>query len=541
MKRLIIATLILLIAAVSVTVIYFNNLNTPAQNTSRVMHTIPADAAFIFEFNNDAGFYDIFKGNKLFAAVVGQESLAELDTLKAQLLLNPQLEHFFTDQNIFISVHPVTNNALELLMTTSAAKKFNTTIIDDLARQHDGNLLVTPMVIDGKKGYTLYSSKIKKRFYLVNTSDNILSGSFSKELVERAAQIKLQKTAVNAFVLLPDQQNANSLGNLYVNYSSLAPLFEQLFQNKNTDIFKSFRLFSGSAAMSLNFKSDALMFSGETDVEKNRPVSYLNLFIDQQSVANHLKDIYPSTTAYSIGFAISDIMKFKMALSQFQVKAGLQADKDQLFGTIKKETGINLVNEFNNLLGNEFAVVTTKYREKLGIITIKDGAKLKSLMYNLGTVNANETGRFNYDKLPYFLLGDAFNVFKKPYFIVLDNYLVLANSTNELLSYRDSYLNHKFLNKTEGYASFDNLLAEKSNVTYFIHFKNIAPLLKTDLNPHFYDIFEHPEPGLNNFYGASYQFTAANNSFYTNFCMKLNTSDTIKTVGKNIVEEVSGN
>ena len=162
-------------------------------------------------------------------------------------------------------------------------------------------------------------------------------------------------------------------------------------------------------------------------------------------------------------------------------------------------------------------------------------------MYNLCTVNNDETGRFNYEKLPYFLLGDAFNFFKKPYFMILDNYLVLANSSNELLSYRDSYFNHKFLNKTDGYAAFDNLLAEKSNITYFIHFKNIAPLLKNDLNQHFYDIFENTEPGLNNFYGASYQFTAANNSFYTNFCMKLNISDTTKSVGNGSGKQNTGN
>ena len=541
MKRLIIATLILLIAAVSVTVVYFKNLNTPSQNRSRIMRAIPTDAAFIFEFNNDAGFYDIFKGNKLFSAVVGQQSLNELDTLRHQLLLSPTLEHFFADQNIFISVHPASNNVLELLLTTSAVKNFSVDLLDDLAKQHDVNLLITPTEIDGKKAYTVYSSKIKKRFYLVNASDDIFSGSFSKELVEKVAQIKSQKNQLNNYVLLPDQQNANSLGNLYVNYSSLAPLFEQLFQNKNTDIFKSFRLFSGTAAMALNFKSDALMFSGVTDIQRNRPVSYLNLFINQQAVTNHLKEIYPSTTAYGIGFAISDVAKFRFALSQFQAKAGLQVERDQLFGTIKKETGISITNEFNNLLGNEFAVATTKYREKLGFISVKDGVKLKKLMYNLCTVNNDETGRFNYEKLPYFLLGDAFNFFKKPYFMILDNYLVLANSSNELLSYRDSYFNHKFLNKTDGYAAFDNLLAEKSNITYFIHFKNIAPLLKNDLNQHFYDIFENTEPGLNNFYGASYQFTAANNSFYTNFCMKLNISDTTKSVGNGSGKQNTGN
>ncbi len=387
------------------------------------------------------------------------------------------------------------------------------------------------MNIEGKKGYTLYSNLLKKRFYLVNTEDDILSGSFSKDLVMQCAQHNPEKDAV-AFVPIPDQQNSSSLGNLYVNYSQLTPLFEQLFQNKNTDIFKSFRLFTGLSALSLNFKSDALMFNGLTNIQKKQPISYLNLFINQQPFVNRLKDIFPSTTAYSINFAVSDPLMFKSDLSQFQVKAGLQNEKDKLFKQIKTETGINLIAEFNALLSNEFAVVTTRYNEKFGIIAVKDGSKLKSFTNNLSTIINDKTGRLNYDKVPYFLLGDAFNAFKHPYFMIIDNYLILANSSNELASYYDTYINHKFLSKIDQYTQFDNLLAERSNVAYFINFKNATPLLKSDLNQNFYDIFENLEPGWKSFYAASYQFVATDKNFYTNFCMRLNVSDTTNLKGQ---------
>jgi hypothetical protein len=61
-----------------------------------------------------------------------------------------------------------------------------------------------------------------------------------------------------AFMLLPDQQNSNSLANLYINYEHLGQLFTQLFKNNNTDIFKPFRLLPALAALNLNFKNDAL-------------------------------------------------------------------------------------------------------------------------------------------------------------------------------------------------------------------------------------------------------------------------------------------
>jgi len=106
--------------------------------------------------------------------------------------------------------------------------------------------------------------------------------------------------------------------------------------------------------------------------------------------------------------------------------------------------------------------------------------------------------------------------------MIIDNYLVLANSTNELASYYDTYIKHKFLSKMDEYNQFDNLLAEKSNITWLINFKNSQTALKKDLNTGFYTAFERNQPGWNNFYAASLQLASSGKRFYTNFCMNLN-------------------
>src|SRR5258707_12655510 len=101
MKRLIVTTLILLAAAITITVVYFKNLSPPGVRTSQVMRTIPDNATVVFEFNNEKGFYDIFKGSQLLSAVAGKNKLADLDTLRKLLLASPLLDQFFTGQNIF--------------------------------------------------------------------------------------------------------------------------------------------------------------------------------------------------------------------------------------------------------------------------------------------------------------------------------------------------------------------------------------------------------------------------------------------------------
>ena len=527
MKRLIITTIILLAATVGVTIVYFKNLNRSGSRTRETMLTIPDNAALILEINNDKGFYEIFNDSQLFTSVIGKQTIADLDTLRKQLLLSPQLEQFFDEQSIFISLHPLKNNTVELLLTTAANAKFKAEEFEELVKIKGKGLLITPLNLGGKKGYTIYSSLLKKRFYLLGREDGIFSGSFSMDLVTRAAQYN-SKNHSQAFVLLPDQQNNNSLANLYVNYSQLTPLFEQLFKNKNTDIFRCFKTLPALAALSLNFKSDALMFNGFSQIKTDAPMGYLSLFAGQQPVINQLKNIFPSTTAYSISFAVSNPQQFTNELSAYLNKAGLQHEKDSIFNRVKTETGINFSAEFNKLLGNEFAVVTTRYQEKLGIITLKDGSKIKPILYNAATMSTDNMGRLNYNKLPYFLLGDAFSIFGHPWFMVIDNYLILANTETELNSYNESYINHKFQSKLQQYNRFDNLLAQRSNVTWYINIKNAQPIIKNDLQENFYKPYENNKPGWKDFYAASYQLVASNKKFYTGFCMQLNRVDSVK-------------
>ena len=530
MKRLIISTVILLAAVVAITIVYFNNLRPQGQHTGLVMHTIPPDAAFIIEFANDTGFYEIFKNNELFTNLIGQPSSGELSAIRKEIFSNPALSHFFSGQNVFISLHPQTNNRTGLLVTTSASPDFKASMLDELVKQRTGNLVASPIIIDGKKGYTFYSAELKKRFYLIAHDGDIFSGSFSKELVTQAAHMDPKKELV-PFVLISDQQTTNSLMNLYINYSQLNPLFRQLFINKNTDIFKSFRLFSGLSALTLNYKSTAIMFSGLTNRPANVPQAYLDLFINQQPVTNKLKNIFPSTTAYSTSFAVSDPQKFKADLSNWQLKANMQREKDSVFKKIKTETGVNIMAEFNRLMANEFAVVTTRYQEKLAMISVKSGPDLRPVFNNISTIVRENIGLINYNKVPALLLGDAFNAFRKPYYMILDNYLILANSINELNSYLDSYTHHKFLSKLSDYSQYDNLLTEKSNISWFINFKDSQTELKRDLASDFYTPFQNNNPGWKNFYAASLQLTSSGKQFYTNFCMNLTAPDTTTSTG----------
>ena len=240
MKRLLFATIILLIATVLVTVMYFKNLNNTTEHTSLVLRTIPNSASLILEFNNDKSFYDIFTDNQLFTNIIGEDKMDEFKSLKKLVLQNAAIQPLLNGQNLYISLHPQKGNVIDFLITVSTPKGFETSLFETLLKQKKNGLVLNTFNVAGQQGYVIYLNDIKRRFYLISKDDQALAGSFSKELIEACAAYDSKKEKPS-FVLLSDRQSSNSLANLYVNYSALSPLFEQLFLNKNTDLFKSFR------------------------------------------------------------------------------------------------------------------------------------------------------------------------------------------------------------------------------------------------------------------------------------------------------------
>lgn len=520
MKHLII-TIILVAAAVGITVVYFKNLNPPGNRPEQVMRHIPNDASLIAEFDNEDSFYDVFNGNNLLTALAGNAKMEELKVLHQQLLLAPALKQYFEGQHVYVSLHPQTTDDIDYLLTTSIDKQAKITLAALIKTNTSGEF--KPFV---KNIYQLTLPGIKRPFYITEDDSHVISGSFSQDLIQRAAAFDYKKYH-DERLKLSEQQRNNALAVLYVDYSKLPPLFEQLFTSKNPDMFRAFGMLPAQAALTLNYKKDALMFNGITNVDVNQPVSYLNLFTSQQPVINHLKDLMPATTAYSMSFAVSDPAKFTKDLVMWQNKGGKKQEREELFGKIKEETGVNINRDFNKLLSNEFTVITTRFQEKLAIIEVTNGLQLRPLMVNISNMVTDDIGQFNYTKLPFYLLGDAFGIFNKPYFTIINNYLILGNSETEVRSYYESYMNQKFISRTENYNDFDDLLSERSNAAFFINFKNAHQVFRRDLKPAFYHSFENSEPGFKDYYGASYQLIAADHNFYTNFCIKLNTSDSV--------------
>ena len=526
MRRIILIAVFLFITAVMVTAFYFAKLKLPGQNTSNVIDQIPEDAALVFEFKNDAEFYDLFRQSTLLTSFIGQKKANELQYLHQHLMKEPALKAAFNNRSIFISLHPgITSGNLDMLMLINAddvkeaQQTLNALIINS-------NAAFETETIGSKTIHDITFPAIKEAFYLTY-NDGVVAGSFNKALLLNFLDER-KENKVSNLTQLSDQQNKNSIANLYVNYQRFPVLFKQLFRNQNDDFFRFLAGFPASAALSLNYKTDALLFNGFTQSDTSA-ANYLDLFLKQQPVKNTLKNIYPANTALAVSFAFGSPIGFLKEFDAWQNQAHQSKKANALFSQIKTETGVSIKTAFRKQLDKEFAVITTSESEKIAVIKVKNGSELEPFLRNISVDPDSERTRFKYENLPYCLLGEPFAHFKQPFFVLIDNYLFLSNSENGLKHYLENYHQQHFLSEDQQYYDFDQLLAEQSNVSFFVHLPNSFQILKSNLQPGFSEIFAQKNTGWNNYFAAALQFTASENKFYTNFCLRQKKLETNKS------------
>ncbi len=517
MRKIILLTVLLFIAAITVTGFYFSKIRLTGQDTANVINQIPHDAALVFEFKNDPEFYNLFQESSLLTSFIGQKKAQELQYLHDHLIKQTALAAAFGNRNIFISLHPKINSkTIDLLLTTNADGRADLQqSLNALTRQTGGTLKAEK--IGNEIVLQLNFPALKEVFYFTNNA-GVVAGSFSKGLLLSFLNQK-PENKIFGFTQLSDQQNKNSIADLYVNYQQFPVLFKQLFRDQQDDFFRFLSGFPASATLSLNYKSDALLFNGYTQSDTNAS-AYLSVFLKQQPIKNTIKTVYPINTASAVSFAFGQPSAFLKALDDWQTRLHQNLKAKALFNQIEKETGVSIQSVFRNQLGKEFAVITTSENEKIALIKVKNGAELEPYLRNTSLDPEAEKTRLKYENVLYYLLGEPFLYFKQPYFVLIDNFLLLSNSQTGIDRYLENYHQQHFLYEDQRYYTFNELLAEQSNVSFFIHLPNAYRNLKRNLQPDFSKTFNPKNFGWGNYDAAALQFTASENKFYTNFYLR---------------------
>ncbi|HEY1025436.1 MAG TPA: hypothetical protein VGE26_09750 [Sphingobacteriaceae bacterium] len=506
MKKIIILTILLLVATVSIAYFYFSNLSLENNKNEKVVARIPSDAGMVLEFTSDKTFYEIFKDYKLFAEIVGQNNQARLEQLRNKFHANAQLASFLDQQKIYLSFHHE-KKSVQFLWLARLTKPLS-------QKDLEGHAISIKASATGQY-YQVSLDSIPDPFYLFIDGD-LATGSFSKALLERSTGrdgIKISREFVT-LISNTTARSENALLNLYIDHKRLLPFIEKFYRKEMDGNYTFLNNMVGYSALNMNFNSDAIMFNGITDLDTNT-TSYFRLFLPQKSTKTTLQRIIPLSTANFVQFNLSDHRRFESDLRElFNSRKELKVLTEQI-ATVSKQTGINPERDIKALWANEFIVFQTANHERYGAVKLKDGRKLQFLLEPLSEAVSHEFRRLRYSNILYYYFGDAFKAFKRPYFLIADNYLVFANSAAALRNYQKDYHKENFLYKTLRYTTFEQLLPDEATISLFIHNGNSRSITKSHLRPAYASRFAGKQ-GLRNFYGLSYKLSSDKDHFFTN-------------------------
>ena len=514
MNKLILTTSLLLVAVFTVAYLYFSNITATSLSNDRALSLIPHDAALIFQFKNDKSIYDIFSDYTVFDAIIGKQKQGELRALKTILQNSKPIFQSTLGQDIFISFHSMDDSVAFLWIMPLPQGIGDKDVIESL--QENKDIQYKASKIGNESISEVYIKSLKRIFYL-QVKQQVVSGSFSRKVMEESIDLKREKIDKKLIdqINKASNQNQNTPASVFVNFKNSIPFLSGFFQNKLPGSFSLLNKCHAIATLNMNFKSDALMFNGITDIDTSNQ-NYINLFLHQQAIKNTIKRVVPDNSANYIAYGMSDYLKFHKDLKRLLL---LRKELDGLNTTlsqIKSESGIDPERDIEKYWADEFITFQLSTQEKYAVIQLNNGRQMQFFMEPLSTAYSQNIWHLNYPGLLYYYFGDPLKQFNKPFFTIVDNQMIISNSPESIQRYLDHY-SRNLLYTNDKFMTFDQLVADRSNISIFVHVKNSNSNISSDLKPGYAKIFKSEEYGLKNFYGFSYQWTSVGDHFFTNF------------------------
>jgi len=511
MRNIIIVTVLLFIAIIAASIYYFSDLDKDHKEAVKPLKFLPHDTYLIATFKNDETTDNIFKDFDIFNAILGSKEVDELTTLKNSLLRSSALQPYTLNQEIYISFHPEDKEIRPLFtipFTQDIDKKELSLLINGLSNRYKvsqkdtlGNTLY--ILDEGKKDTLLYAA----------FSHQMIFSSYSKALLTKVLNdnnLKLSKDQIDYYI---KHNSKNSPLSIYFDHKQIANITKELTNRKPGQHIGLFADLRGQSAWNINYKNDALMLVGESEVANDS--SYLAIFSDQNKTDQNLYTFFPSNTATYLEYSISDTSSFNNRLSSFFDKNDDHKRYLNHIQNVESNTKIAYEKNRRKIWGDNFATVELTNGDLLGFTKVGDLETFKTHIRKISREIKDSIYQLDYSNTLYFAYGRAFQSFQRPYFYILnDQTVVFANSQANLLDYLKDWKMQNLLTGTLGFKNFEKLQGNKANVTFFVHAKNANSIISNSLTSAYLKRYRDKENfGFQDFYSWSVQLAGNNGNF----------------------------
>ncbi|MHC8950534.1 outer membrane protein assembly factor BamB family protein [Sphingobacterium hungaricum] len=507
MRNTIIVTILLTIAVVGASIYYFSSINGEQKTVSKPLTYLPETTLLIVATQNDETTDNIFKDFEVFDALIGFKQSEQYDYLQNHLLRNKAINNYVHGAEMYVSFHPIAKE-IETLFTIPTIEDISKADFPELLKTLNGDFKLSTQDTLGESIYTIqYGSKdsvvhlafLKQVFFV----------SPSKELITQIIDKNIPKLASQQIDFFVANNRRNAPLSVYFPHQQLDTLTDIFKQNNPGDFLKQFAGLDGESAWNINFKQDALMLSGESQLT-HKEGNYIALFSSQAKTAQRLYTYFPSNTAFYMEYSLASKNLFQDELGKLFT---YRKESTLLNATDGKQVS-KTAQDLQKALGKEFALVELTNRSYLGYVSVENNSVWEQFV-NQGTESLGDSiYRFRESNLLYAYYGDALKPFTRPYLYKTDDVVIVSNELSTLRDYIQNWKSKDLLIGTLGFKNFERLVGNEANVTYFAHAKNASSTISNQLTSAFSKNFRDKENyGYQDFYAWSAQLSGNNGAF----------------------------
>ncbi|WP_406826243.1 hypothetical protein [Pedobacter sp. KACC 23697] len=507
MKKIIILTSALFLGVAFMAYLYFSKLGTDNDAKDLALQSATNNAALVFSFQNDKGFYDIIEGQQLIQQVLGNDKMNLLKQLKTSIIDDNLINSYLKDQQVYISVLPDSNKTLNFLITVQIQRD------NDIKKFYEQLKLKKAISKNAKDLYTLKLNDSLSVYLGIH--DQVLTASTSLKLINDA-NVRLTENPFTEFIKENNRQIKNVLANIYINFNQAPPLLKNIIAGNINGEISLFNQQNSFAVLNYNFSKEKILFNGSTEIKDQH--NYLKLFENTAAQNTSIQNILPENTANYALYAYDDYGKWLKKLNTWQEQTKILSKATAVIKRVKDDyrTDLNLI--FTNYTKNQFILFQLSTSEKLGAISLSNGEKTKQLLLDVSTDYNEDIKLFKSADILYSYFGEPFKKFTRPYYAIIDNNLVVANNASTVQSFLTNYKNNRLLIQTPQYLDAVNEISTTSNVSYYINTKNSADIFRHNIQLNFYRHLR-ADSGLKSFDTFCYQMSADKNKFITNLLL----------------------
>ncbi len=458
---------------------------------------IPTDAVFTIETTNLTDAWNTVSASKIWQHLLTNDYFKDVNDGASQIDSimkdNATLNFLLKDRALLLSAHMISKVDYDFLFSIDLGQYANLSFITNLDMLADFEIRKSSY--QGQDIYELFFSDNPSQIFTFSIVENLLIGSFSASIVEKAINQKDNNHWEEniKFQQVVEMIGEKNLIRFYFNFNEIND-FANSFLSEKSESVEALQNSISHSAFNFNLEDEHVILDG-----------CMNLITDSVSYLKAFTKVAPDRTrAYEI---VSDQMAFYLGLS-FKNFDDFYSNLETEFATrkvddyqglndgiskIEKLLDISLRNDFFSWIGNEIALVKLRPDEnsreedmivcmhtnsisnaKSGMnrITeqIRKRSPVKFEVVNYHDFEINQMVIKGFFKL---FLGKMFGKLEKPYFTYIDDFVVFSNSQTQLQEFIDDFINGKTLKNQADFVDFKDLFETKSNVSIYVQVPKI--------------------------------------------------------------------